>query len=93
MRRFRPSAIAAILLAAMVAGCSGGSGGLGESNQVIVRSNDLGTAQGIANQECAARGRGPARFVMDEARSAGSGSGGGVGGGQQNTIFECTPAR
>lgn len=85
-----------MLLAPMLAGCSA-SGGLGSSNQVIVRNeadpNNFAAAQQIADQQCAARGRGGARFVLWINSQGGGGQNGGARPGPPDVIFDCTPAR
>jgi hypothetical protein len=88
--------LAPSLLVATIAGCTGG-GGLGLSNEVIVRNDDdpynLDAAQRIADRQCAARGAGGAQFVLlqNNARSAG-GQGGGGSGGPPDIIYRCLPA-
>ena len=87
--------LAPTLLTASLAGCSGG--GLGLSNEVIVRNDadpyNLDAAQQIADFQCAARGGGGAQFVMlqNNARSGG-GQAGGSGWGPPDIIYRCAPA-
>jgi hypothetical protein len=95
MSKFPRAALAASLLAASVAGCSGG--GLGLSNEVIVRNDtdpyNLDAAQRIADGQCAARGAGRAQFVLlqNNPRSGG-GQAGGSAGGPPDIIYRCLPA-
>ena len=97
MPKFPKAALAASLLvvAAAVAGCSGG--GLGLSNEVIVRNDsdpyNLDAAQRIADRECAARGAGRAQyfFTQNNARSGSSHGGGGTWG-PPEILYRCTPA-
>jgi len=93
MTRTRVATLAAGLL--MLAGCAGG--GLGTSDQVVVRNEadpyNLDAAQHIADVQCASRGAGRAQFVILEnnARSPGGQNGGGSGG-PPDIIYRCTPA-
>jgi hypothetical protein len=97
MLKFPRAAFAASLffMAVVVAGCSGG--GLGLSNEVIVRNDadpyNLDASQRIADAECAARGAGRAQyfFTQNNARS-GSGHGGGGTWGPPELLYRCAPA-
>jgi hypothetical protein len=87
MQTSRRAAVA-VLLAAIVAGCS-------TSDQVIVRDSaepyNFEAAQLTANQQCAARGFGRAQLVMVLNNAASTGGTQSTGPGPPDIIYRCQP--